>query len=180
MLNLRLRSAARQRGLTLIEMLIGVALIGVLTAVALPEFQTWIANTKIRTASESVLSGMQLARADAVRRNVNVQFAFSTGSSWAVTVPSTGETVQSRSATEGGTDLLTVTRTPSAATKVTFNSLGRTTANADATALLTQVDIDNGAISAAKSRELRIMVGTGGSVRMCDPSVTTTGDPRKC
>jgi type IV fimbrial biogenesis protein FimT len=127
-----------------------------------------------------VQSGLQLARAEAVRRNVSVQFAFGTGSAWTVSVPSTAEQVQTRSAEEGGTISVTVSKTPNAATTVTFNSLGRTTANADASATLSQVDLDSSQLAADKSRELRITVTSAGAVRMCDPNVNQTGDPRKC
>lgn len=172
----------RQRGVTLIEMMIGIAILGVLVSVALPEFSTWIQNTKIRTAAESVLSGLQLARNEAVRRNLNVQLAFGAGSSWTVSVPSTLEQVQTRSSAEGATDSVTVVRTPVAATTITFNSLGRTAANADASVAITQIviDVPAGVLAAAKSRELRITIGAGGNVRMCDPNVSVAADPRYC
>lgn len=167
-------------GFTLIELMIGIAILAVLISVALPEFSTWIQNTKIRTAAESVQTGLQLARAEAVRRNTNVQFAFTTGSGWSISVASTGEVVQSRAEEEGNTAGITVTRSPGTATRVTFNSLGRVTTNADASAALTQVVIDTPSLAAAKSRELRLNITTGGSIRMCDPNVTDSGDPRKC
>ncbi len=166
--------------MTITELMIGLAIVAVLMVVALPEFSVWMGNTRIRTAADSVLSGVQLARAEAVRRNANVQFAFDTGSTWTITVPSTGETIQSRSSAEGDTAAISVTRTPGTATKLTFNSLGRTTANADASSPIEQVEVDNPVLGTLKSRELRITIGRGGNVRMCDPNVDTVGDPRKC
>jgi type IV fimbrial biogenesis protein FimT len=172
----------RERGFNLVELMIGIALIAILMFVALPEFSTWMQNTKIRTAAESVIAGMQLARAEAVRRNANVQIEFGTGSTWTVSVPSTAEQIQMRSSAEGGTDDVTIAMTPVGATKLTFNSLGRTAANAGGGDPITQVEVDMSTtrLAAAKSRELRIVVGTGGNVRMCDPNVTTSGDPRSC
>lgn len=172
----------RQRGVSLAELMIGIAILGILLASALPEFSTWIQNTRIRTAAESILSGLQLARTEAVRRNLNVQFVFGTGSTWTVSVPSTLEQIQTRSSAEGSTESVTVTKTPAAATTITFNSLGRTTANADASAAITQIDVDVPAavLAAARSRELRITIGAGGNVRMCDPNVTVSTDPRYC
>lgn len=174
--------AARQRGVTLVELLIGIAILSVLLVVALPEFSTWIQNARIRTAAESVLSGMQLARNEAVRRNLNVQFAFGAGSTWTVSVPSTLEQIQTRSSAEGATENVTLTRTPGAATTITFNSLGRRTANADASPAIDQivVDLPEAVLALSKSRELQITISPGGNVRMCDPNVTDTSDPRKC
>ncbi len=165
-------------GFTLIELLIAVAVLGVVVAMALPNFQAWIANTKIRTTAEAILNGMQLARAEAVRRNRNVQMVLNSDSSWTVSEVATATTLQSRPV-EAGAGTLTITRTPAAATRVTFNGLGRVTTNTDGSASLTQVEVDTSAVSAAQSRELRITINTGGEVRMCDPSQPAS-DPRSC
>ena len=43
------------------------------------------------------------------------------------------------------------------------------------------VDVDTSVLSAAESRELLVVIGVGGSVRMCDPALDTAGtDPRRC
>jgi type IV fimbrial biogenesis protein FimT len=70
---------------------------------------------------------------------------------------------------------------PADATTITFNGLGRVVANNDATPSITQVDIDSTTLAAEDSRELRITVGTGGDVRMCDPDPGIhASDPRHC
>lgn len=170
-----------QKGVTLIELMIGLTILGILVMAALPSYTAWIQNTQIRTATESVLNGMQLARAEAVRRNTNVRLVFGAASSWTVSVPGTGEQIQARTSGEGSQNV-TVTRTPAATTTITFNSLGRVVANADASASITQVDLDvpPTILAASASRELRIVVSAGGNVRMCDPNVTDATDPRKC
>jgi type IV fimbrial biogenesis protein FimT len=43
-------------------------------AAAVPAFTTWIGNSQIRNTAEALLSGIQLARAEAVRRNIRVRF----------------------------------------------------------------------------------------------------------
>lgn len=165
-------------GFTLIELLIAVAVLGVLISIAVPSFSIWIANTKIRTTAEAILNGMQLARAEAVRRNRNVQLLLNNDTSWTVSEVVSGATLQTRPATEGS-DRVTVTLTPAGATQVTYNGLGRVTINNDGSASLTQVDVDTSAVSAGQSKDLRITINTGGEVRMCDPSQPTT-DPRGC
>ena len=62
------------RGFSLVELIIGVAILGVLLAIAMPAFSNWLRNAKVRTAAESVQNGLQLARAEAVRRNTTVRF----------------------------------------------------------------------------------------------------------
>jgi len=176
-----MRIGSAQYGVTLTEMLIGIAILGILIAAGLPSYTAWIQNTQIRTAAESVLNGMQLARNEAVRRNLNVQLVLGAQSSWTISVPSTAEQIQAR-VYGAGSKNVTVTPTPGAATTITFSSLGRVVANADATASITQLDFDvpTTILSAAESRDLRILVGAGGNVRMCDPNVTVVTDTRYC
>lgn len=168
----------RSAGFTLVELMIVMAILSIMLLIALPNFSIWMQNTQIRTAGEAILNGMQLARADAIRRNVNVELRMDVSSGWTARVPATGEVIQSRLADEGSTAAL-VTITPAGAKTVTFNSFGSVTTNADATATLTEIKIDSAAIAAADSRELCILVRAGGNVRMCDPQVPAT-DTRTC
>ena len=168
----------RSAGFTLIELMIVMVILSIMLLIALPNFSIWMQNTQIRTAGEAVLNGMQLARADAIRRNVNVELRMDVSSGWTARVPATGEVIQSRLAGEGSATAL-VTITPAGARTVTFNSFGSVVANADATATVTEIKIDSAAIAAADSRELCILVRAGGNVRMCDPQVAVT-DTRSC
>lgn len=63
-----------QRGFTLVELLIGLVIVAMLLAMGAPSFSSWIRNTQIRTVSEAVQNGLQLARAEAVRRNTVISF----------------------------------------------------------------------------------------------------------
>src|SRR5580700_9727263 len=63
-----------QRGVTLIELAVVLAVVAILFATAAPSFAAWIHNVQIRTATESVQNGLQLARAEAIRRNRSVMF----------------------------------------------------------------------------------------------------------
>ncbi len=62
------------RGFSLVELIVGMAVFGVLLALAMPSFSGWIRNAKIRTTAESVQNGLQLAKAEAVRRNTAARF----------------------------------------------------------------------------------------------------------
>lgn len=63
-----------QRGVTLIELVIVMAIFAILYGLAAPSFSAWMINVQIRTASESIQNGLQLARAEAIRRNAPVYF----------------------------------------------------------------------------------------------------------
>lgn len=170
----------RNAGVTLIEIAIALAILGLLITMAVPGYVNWIQNTQIRTAAEAILNGMKSARAEAIRRNMTVQLVLAANSDWEVRIVGTGEFVQSRSGADGSPNVA-LTLNPADATTITFNGLGRVVANNDATPSITQVDIDSTTLAAEDSRELRITVGTGGDVRMCDPDPGIhASDPRHC
>ncbi len=165
-------------GFSLIELLIGIAIMAILAGLAMPSFQAWLQNAQIRNAAESVQNGLQRARAEAVGRNTNIEFVLGAGSSWVVQLTD-GTDIESRSASEGSRDV-TVAVTPAGATTVTFNNFGGLlAANADASLPFTQVDLDSSVLAATDSQELRITIGLGGNVRMCDPNAPVSS-PRAC
>ncbi len=166
-------------GVTLIELMIAIALMAILMLLAMPSYSVWLQNSRIRSVSESVLNGLQRARAEAVARNKNVAFVLGTNSGWTVTDIGSGAAIDSKSSGEGSQGV-SVSILPANATTITFGSLGTVLSNANGSAAITQVDFDSSVLSAANSRKLRITVGVGGSVRMCDPNVSSATDPRLC
>jgi type IV fimbrial biogenesis protein FimT len=61
----RLRPA--HAGFTMIELMIVVSLLAILAAFAFPSFQSFIASSRLTAESNELLSGMNLARSEAVR-----------------------------------------------------------------------------------------------------------------
>ena len=174
---------SKSTGFTLIELMTVITVMAVMMFLALPNFNVWLQNTQIRTAGEALLNGLQLARTEAVRRNVNVELRLDlvggvVSSGWTARAPGTGEVIQARLAAEGSSAAF-VAITPVGARTVTFSSFGTIAANADGTDSVTEIKIDSAALAAADSRELCIMVRSGGAVRMCDPQVAST-DTRSC
>jgi len=166
------------RGFSLVELLIGIAIMGILLSLAMPSFQTWLQNSQIRNAAEAIQNGLQRARAEAVGRNANVELVLGADSSWVVQLTD-GTDIETRSGSEGSRDV-TVAITPVGATTVTFNNFGGlAAANGDGSAPFTQVDLDSSVLAAADSQELRVTIGLGGNVRMCDPNAPA-GSPRAC
>jgi type IV fimbrial biogenesis protein FimT len=180
----------RQRGFTLIELMIGLVVLGILVMAAVPSYTAWIHNSKIRTTAEAVLNGIQLARAEAVRRNTNVTFVLGAGptSDWTVTAlypaPVAPEVIQTRAAAQGSANV-TVVAVPANSTAITFNSLGRVLAanaapNPAAPFTSLAFDVPVTILPANVSRNLSITVSAGGNIRMCDPTVTAANDSRLC
>lgn len=208
MLTTRHPQASFMRGFTLVEMAIAMAVFGLLMAAAMPSIGTWLDNARIRNVAESIQSGIQAARAEAIRRNQSISFFLvssddpavldatcklaNDSGSWVISVsdpsghcgdePSTTVApmiVQTRAVNDAGGSV-TVTAlqadATTAATTITFNGFGRVTNSGSA---ISRVDI-TGVNTGAEYRHLRLALSPTGTVRMCDPRITDTKDPRKC
>ncbi|NOT18236.1 MAG: type II secretion system protein GspH [Sulfuriferula sp.] len=169
----------KQAGVTLIELMVIVAIIAILSILAIPSYSDWIGNSRLRNGAESVVNGLQLARAEAVRRNTAVQFQLTgagTTSAWQVGCVAVTATcpanIQSHTVGDGSSATVSFTMVVGGVNPVAFNNLGRT-------ATATSWNVDNTALTAANSRDLRVVVSTGGTVRMCDPNVVAP-DTRAC
>ena len=66
------RKIGKQAGFTLIELMIAVAIVGVLTAIAFPSFQQAYYNQQVKTTVSDAHIGLLLARSEAIKRNANV------------------------------------------------------------------------------------------------------------
>jgi type IV fimbrial biogenesis protein FimT len=197
-----------QRGVSLIELLIGIAILAILLALGMPTFGLWVQNTQVRTAAESISNGLQIARNEAVRRNANVRFNLTSTTGlpvWNVCVLAgnvCGEVLQQRAAAEGGGNArvgistaapaipLPVTQYSTAlAAGAGLNEDGATGAGVTFNGVgvipaanigtdITRIDVVN--VQANDARRLVIVVGNGGLTRMCDPQHALADNPQGC
>jgi type IV fimbrial biogenesis protein FimT len=71
-------SSTHDEGFSLIELLVGITIMGILLVMGVPSFKNWIQNAQIRTATEAIQNGLEMARSEAVRRNALVRFQLTT------------------------------------------------------------------------------------------------------
>lgn len=74
----------RLAGFTLFELLITLALIGILTGLAVPAFQGLILNARLRSAAETIADDLRQARREAIMQNMpqQIQFQYLTAKQW--------------------------------------------------------------------------------------------------
>lgn len=160
---------ARQRGFTLVELMVTLVILGVLLAAAAPNFGPWIAGTRIRSTAEGIIAGLQYAKSEATTRNSQVRFQLTStldatcvrsvsGNNWVVDAvdadPAVDSVENQCNAAPSDTVAPSILQTRSAnevgrgvlvtssASQVIFNGLGRQAAIAPAAApALVTIDI---------------------------------------
>lgn len=186
----------------MIELMIGLIVAAILLAMGVPTFSTFMQNSKIRNAAESLQNGLSLARAEAVKRNTTVEFVLGANTSWQIGCQTAtadcpasiqaysgagGSAPAEVAAAEVEAGTSTPVGTPVFTNKLAFNGLGGVTSATLAAGSEAVFNISNpagGACAAADGamRCLRVLVTQGGQIRMCDPALTISkpGDPQAC
>ncbi len=183
-------------GFSLVELMISVVIMGVLLALGLPAFNTYIENTRLRNAAEVFLSAAESAKGNAASRNTQVEViltgttdranlatavASTTGAGWMVRTVDRVTYIEGRNLIEGGRGSQTAATVTGTVGGVTFTPLGGTTLAANATFAFTN-PVGGSCVSAAPAgpmRCLNVTVSTTGRIKMCDPA-TVSPDTRAC
>jgi type IV fimbrial biogenesis protein FimT len=181
-------------GFSLIELLIAMTIAGILLALGAPAMSGYIQNARLGSMAQSIYSGLQLARTEAVKRNQSVQFVLTnspldttaisavsldvSGRNWVVRALNPGPTydpVQNKVTNSGDAGGVVVTST---APLFTFNGLG----GSDVGGTIALSNPVVGLCSPAGSvRCWNVVVGAGGQVRLCTPDASLLpSDTRYC
>lgn len=181
-------------GFSMVELVVGLAIIGALLAVGAPAVGAYLTNAKILATAQSFLSGVQQARAESIRRNTTAEIFLTdsvvisdpavaqtaTGKSWIVRAPNPDNAavfmvVNGKTMSEGGGNKITVN---GSVASVTFNGLGGTNLGAPATFAF---GFDDKACG-PDIRCINVVVTPGGRSQICDPAVPVTAltDSRRC
>lgn len=194
-------TAVKNQGFSLIELMIGLVILGILVTAGFPAFNTYIQNNRVLASAESFNNMVQLARAEAVRRNAQAEFILTNASTggtntatasiaavgginWLVRTPdltlpiTTGqfEIIDSKFAAEGGTTVVSTNADNVAS--ITFNGFGGTTLVA-----ATIFNFGSSTLQCSPTGSVRclaVRVAPGGQSRLCDPLITATSDTRSC
>ena len=185
-----------QRGLSIIEIVITLAVLAILIGLGLPSFDTWLQNTTLRSAAVSLRAALVDARGEAIRRNSNAELVLSatdvtpaavgtvtpaaSGSAWVVRardlVAAGAPWVYAGGQSASETKVIVATST---AGTVGFDSIGRIVGGASVTFDVTP---SNPLLCrpAGTLVCLRVVVTASGDIRTCDPIFILPGDTRAC
>lgn len=84
--------AKHMSGITIIEVMIVIVIIGILATIAIPSYNDSIDKQRLKSAAEATLADIRWARSESIKRNVQVRVTFATGANWSFTViPDTNE-----------------------------------------------------------------------------------------
>lgn len=194
-------------GFSLIELIVGLAILGFLMALGVPQYATFLANSRLRATAEGVSNGLNLARAEAVKRNARVELVLTdeepipalvnalppstSGFNWVVRewVPATGSYnfIEGKVGAEGsgkteGSGVVIASSSADAGYdgRIVFTGFG---AMATAQTVSFNFTYPAAGLCAAANGPLRclnINVSPGGQIRICDPKVTDAKDTRAC
>lgn len=189
------------QGFTLIEMMITIAIIGVLLALGAPRFAEYLRNAKLRSAAEVFLTGVQLARSEAVRMNAPVEFlltatdplpanvgaavAAANGTNWMVRTADLGTFIDGKFGIEGsgrGTGQLTPVRINDIATPASADPDAPPAAPTGSIIFnsLGRTNLANQAVFKFNNPEAGVCVTAGGPVRCLKVIVAVGGQARLC
>ena len=194
----------RHRGFSLVELMVALAMLGMVVYAVLPEVSDWMRNLAVRNTGESLKGGLERARLEALRRNGSVSFwlisdssetgltnscqVSSVGSSWVVSGQDPSGKCATAASQEDGAVVIEKWSAKDGGRSVVVEAVDANGAAANRVTFtsLGKLSTNNGSAASivikhsdGSARNLRIDINPGGSVRLCDPNVAAD-DPRRC
>jgi len=159
-----------QKGFTLIEMMVAIAILAILVTLAAPSFNSFIDKYRVKRASDSISAFLVNAKSEAVKRNTEVRVVITGGgATWCAGITeaatcncSTGGACQIDGAdrvVQGASFKGVALNGPGTGHVFEFKPLRGTVAGNETVEL-----------ASANGLKVNVVVGTVGRIRLCSPS----------
>jgi len=169
-----------QRGLSLVESMLAMAIVAIATGATLPGFQQALEQRRLEGAAAQLHTDLQLARSEAVARNRTLRMSFGTGASGSCYVVHTG-TAGSCGCDNSGAPVCT--SGAEALRSVHFAAGGQVQLQSNVSSMV--LDPAKGTVSptgtlrvlGAEGRAVHVVVNIMGRARKCSPGSAMPGYP---
>lgn len=158
---------AYKKGFTLLELMVTLAVLAIVIGLAVPSFQQMIINNRLNTEVNTLVSALQLARSEAVKRGAEVRVAAVDGNwtnGFCVTLSSSDPCEDDDDdrirVFEGAVSPLT--STPNNVTALVFNRMGELVGANAITLNMTLPSCPTGKVDGLR----RLQIGMGGQVTL--------------
>jgi prepilin-type N-terminal cleavage/methylation domain-containing protein len=84
----------KHSGFTLIELMVAIGIVGLLSAITVPNLISWLPKYRVGSAARNVISAVEFARLRAIRENSPVDVNFGYANDWVTVVNSGGNTLR--------------------------------------------------------------------------------------
>jgi prepilin-type N-terminal cleavage/methylation domain-containing protein len=86
----------KDSGFTMMELMVVIGITAILSAIAIPSYIKWLPKHRVGSAARTVMSAMEFARSNAIKRNMLVQVDFDWGNDSLTVVNSGGNILRTR------------------------------------------------------------------------------------
>ena len=170
-------------GFTLIEMMVTIAVLGILVTVGIPSFQETIDKRRLAGAAEQLYGDLQYARSEAIKRNANVFVTFTgSGTTWCYGMSATTATCNCTTANSCALDGVEKVVNQSgfrnvsmAVASITGNNLNFEPRRGMVKKNNNAADIGTGTVTftSGSTKQLQLDIRRLGRVKICSPSGDT-------
>lgn len=162
----------KNAGYTLLEIMIVVAIVGILAAVAVPSYQDIIERNRLKQVVEGLKSDMQFARTEAIKQSIDIIVSRTTGNAgaWCYGLSATTTSCDCKQTTVATTDDCEIKSISGAA----YSTVNMDSGSGNSTFGFRRGTIGaNGVTFSTANYKARVTFSDVGRVKICTPSGST-------